>query len=704
MGKIQPMSGNFAVATGVKLSRVKVIAAYPITPSSTIVEYLSEFVANGELDAEYIEAEGEHGMVGEAIGACATGCRTFTATCSLGFAYGYENISNVPGFRLPIVMGIANRPIGWPGTIHCDHSDSMSNRDFGWMQFYVETAQEALDTVIQAYRIGEDKRVILPSMVCEDGFYLSHTTELVNVPDQKEVDEFLPPYKPGVTLDPDNPARPMTIDPPQNIPSLGLMAMKYAMEEAQQRAKAVIKEVNEEFAKQFGRRYGNGLVEEYMLDDAEAALVVMGSFSGNAKVAVKNMRSGGKRIGLIRVRTFRPFPVEELQRLGKNLKALAVISRATSLGGADGVLGYDVKSAFMNQTRKPVIVSFVAGLLGNEVGVKDFEYLGERALEAAAKGSVEKDVEWYPEFEIEEVAAPPPSKAESLERLTVPGTAACQGCGMVLAFRTILETLGRNTIFALSAGCGAWASTDPSKSGYAVPSMLLALPAGAALASGISRGLKAQGKTGVNVVLFTGDGSFGDMGFMSGSGAAERNEDILIFCYDNEAYMNTGIQRSGTTPFRAWTTTTPVGSVRKGKGRQKKDLAAIMAAHKIPYVATASPAYLEDLQRKLKKAISIHGCKYIHFISPCPTGHRYPTEKAIEVTRLAVRSGLFPLYEIEGGKFRLTMKPKERVPVSEYLKIQGRFRHLTEQDIAEIQKETDEAYAEYERMDKEGIA
>jgi pyruvate ferredoxin oxidoreductase beta subunit len=187
---------------------------------------------------------------------------------------------------------------------------------------------------------------------------------------------------------------------------------------------------------------------------------------------------------------------------------------------------------------------------------------------------------------------------------------------------------------------------------------------------------------------------------MSASGAAERNEDILMIVYDNEAYMNTGIQRSGSTPYKAWTTTTPVGTVRKGKQNLKKDLPAILAAHHIPYVATASASHLNDFKRKLKKATTIRGCKYIHFLSPCPTGHRYPADKAIEVARLAVQTGSFPLYEIEEGAFKFTVKPKERLPVSQYLKAQGRFRHLSDADIEEIQKLTDKLWTEYEELDK----
>ncbi len=226
------------------------------------------------------------------------------------------------------------------------------------------------------------------------------------------------------------------------------------------------------------------------------------------------------------------------------------------------------------------------------------------------------------------------------------------------------------------------------------------LPGGAATAVGIKRGLMKLGKTSTNVILGSGDGSFGDMGFMAASGAAERNEDILMFVYDNQAYMNTGMQRSGATPHLAWTTTTPVGKVVRGKQAPTKPLPLIMAAHGIPYVATASAAYIPDLKRKIKKALSIKGCKYVHIYSPCPTGHRYPPEKAIEVSRLAVQTGMWPLYEVENGAYRITVRPKELKPVSEYLGAQGRFRHLTEDQLEMLQETTQEEYHHLELLEK----
>jgi len=697
---LMAMTGNKAFATGVKLSRVNVIASYPITPQTTLIEYLSNFVADGELNAEYIESEGEHSMLGEAIGAAETGARVFTSTCSAGFAYGFQGIVSVAGLRLGnIQLADINRPLGVPGDLQADHSDSMTARDWGWIQFYCETAQELLDTVIQGYRIGEDHRVMLPTMLCGEGYYLSYTTDIVDVPDQKDVDEFLPPFKPIGILDPDNPMSIDVFGSPEKM-----MAMSYTVDEAQRRALDVIKEVNEEFYRKFGRRYGNGLIEEYRLEDAEVVLVAMGSFVGNAREAVDRMREEGKRVGLVKLRTYRPFPAEELRRIAEGTKALVVVSRHSSWGGAASPLGYDVKAALLDVKKRPLVLDVVSGICGVEIGIDDFIELANMGFDVIAKEKAPQEPIWYPKISVIEKTEIPPMSEVDKAKTVLPGTGACQGCGMTLCWRTITETLGRNTVLVSTCGCGGWSGTLADHLSHTIPEGMGGsagnLPAGAATASGVKRGLNMMGKKDVNVVLISGDGSFGDMGFMSASGAAERNEDIMMIVYDNEAYMNTGIQRSGATPYRAWTTTTPVGSVRQGKRNLKKDLPAILAAHKIPYVATASPAYIMDFKRKLKKAASIRGCKYLHFYSPCPTGHRYPSERSIEVARLAVQSGIFPLYEIEEGNLKLTMRPRERISVKKYLSAQGRFRHLTDADIDEIQKLTDKVWAEYEDMER----
>jgi pyruvate/2-oxoacid:ferredoxin oxidoreductase alpha subunit/pyruvate/2-oxoacid:ferredoxin oxidoreductase beta subunit len=678
------MTGNKAFAHGVRLSKAQVIAAYPITPQTTLVEYLAEFVNDGNLKAEYIRSEGEHGMMAQAIGAAETGARTFTSTCSAGFAYGFQGIVSAPGLRLGnLMLGNINRPLGVPGGLQADHSDGLTARDWGWIYLYGEHHQEILDTVIQGYKIGEDHRIMLPTMVGGEGYYISYTTDLVKLPEQETVDDFLPAFKPIGALDTDNPMSPHIFRTPEEM-----MAMRYAVHEASIRSKEVIKEVNQEFYETFGRKYGNGLIEEYKVEDADLALVTMGSFTGNARKAVDELRKEGKKVGLIKIRCFRPFPSEDFQRLSENLKLIIAVSRHDSSGGAGAPVGYDIKSALYNMDDRPFVQDIISGICGVEINVQDFKLLARKGLRSFSQKNLRNNIIWYPRIDLTEKKCIEPMSELHKIKYVYPGTGACQGCGMTLVWRTIMEAAGRNAVYVSTSGCGGWSGAHSLCLGTG--GSAANLPGGAATASGIKRGLTILGKTNTHVILGSGDGSFGDMGFMAASGAAERNEDILMFVYDNQAYMNTGMQRSGATPYLAWTTTTPIGKEIKGKQAYTKPLPDIMAAHGIPYLATASAAFIPDLRKKVKIALSIKGCKYIHVYSPCPTGHRYSPEKAIEVSRLAVECGMWPLYEVKNGIYNYTYKPSERKPVKEYLLTQGRFRHLTEEKIEILQNITDE--------------
>ncbi|MGC8816256.1 MAG: pyruvate synthase subunit PorB [Candidatus Hadarchaeum sp.] len=274
--------------------------------------------------------------------------------------------------------------------------------------------------------------------------------------------------------------------------------------------------------------------------------------------------------------------------------------------------------------------------------------------------------------------------------LLAPGHRACAGCPCALSLRHALKALGKNVIISQATGCMEVTTTPYPETAWRVPWIHVAFENAAAVASGVSRALKVLGKTHVKSVAIAGDGGTADIGIQALSGAVERGEDILYLCYDNEAYMNTGIQRSGATPFGAWTTTTPVGKVKRGEDLPKKDMPAIMIAHGAPYVATASVAYPLDFQKKVKKAASIKGPTYVHVHAPCVPGWRIDSSKSIEVARLAVLTGAWILYEFEAGKINVTFKPAKRRPVAEYLKAQGRFRHLTEEEMARIQQMVDE--------------
>jgi len=276
------------------------------------------------------------------------------------------------------------------------------------------------------------------------------------------------------------------------------------------------------------------------------------------------------------------------------------------------------------------------------------------------------------------------------EELIAQGHRACAGCGCILALRHIMKALGKNTVVVAATGCMEVVTTPYPHTAWRVPWVHAAFENAASVASGVARALKVKNKTDVKVVAIAGDGGTADIGLQALSGAVERGENILYICYDNEAYENTGIQRSGSTPPFAWTTTTPIGKVSRGEDRPKKDLPKIIAAHGAPYVATASVAYPLDLIKKVKKAANISGPTYVHVHATCVPGWRVPENKSVEVARMAVLTGVWVLYEIENGELKVTFKPPKRKPVAEYLKMQGRFRHLTDKEISEVQRTVDD--------------
>jgi pyruvate/2-oxoacid:ferredoxin oxidoreductase alpha subunit len=351
------LTGNNAVSLGVMLSRVDVISAYPITPQTTIVEELSEMCSDGRLGARFIRVESEHSALACVAAASAAGARVFTATSSHGLAYMHEMLHWTSGTRLPVVMVDANRTIGSPWSIWCDQGDSLSQRDTGWLQFYCQTSQEALDTVLQAYRIAEE--VLLPVMVLVDGFFLSHTSEPVDVPGQREVDAFLPPFRPRYKL---NTADPQVF----NImvdPSLFISFRRQA-EKGMKEAKRVAVRVDREFKSRFGRGYG--ILEKMRCTDAEVILVTMGTAASTAREVVEAFRRQGKKVGLLRLRMFRPFPKAEVSRVLHRAKKIVVLDRDYSLG-AGGIVAQELKAAIFGTASKAKVFEFIAGLGGKDI-------------------------------------------------------------------------------------------------------------------------------------------------------------------------------------------------------------------------------------------------------------------------------------------------------------------------------------------------
>lgn len=378
MAKKDRLSGNEAAAVALRQINPDVMPAFPITPSTEIPQYFSDYVANGLVDTEFIPVESEHSSMSAAIGAEAAGARTFTATSSCGLAFMWEELYVAASNRLPILLALVNRALSGPININCDHSDSMGARDSGWIQIYAENNQEAYDNMIQAYRIAEHSDVRLPIMVCQDGFITSHAVENIELLDDEEVKSFVGEYAPEHYLL--NSSESMAVGP-YSITNYYMEAKKQHAE-AMKNAKAVTLEVAKEFAGISGREYG--LFEEYCLEDADYAVVMIGSAAGTTKDAIDKLRAEGKKVGLLKIRLFRPFPAEEIAAALKHVKAVAIMDRAESLNAQGGPLGAEVMAALYRAKADTLAMNYIYGLGGRDVRVEHMEEVF-RTLEEADK-------------------------------------------------------------------------------------------------------------------------------------------------------------------------------------------------------------------------------------------------------------------------------------------------------------------------------
>lgn len=694
MPEFDVMPGNKALAHGVRLAKVEVIPVFPITPQTTIIEYLADFVANGELDAEYIHAEGEHSCMAMAVGASLAGARVFTATCSQGLGYMHEVVAQAVSFRTPLLLGVADRTLGWYWSLGPDYSDIMPELNLGWIVNFAETNQEVLDMTLQLYKVAEDYRVLLPAMMSLDGFYLSYSQERVWMPDQEVVDKWLPPYKAPYPVDP-------TISdkfPTTSLPPPLHTTYRRLFEEVLQDARKVIEEVDRSYGKNFGRSYG-GLVEEYKTEGAETLLVTMGSMTTAGRRAIDKLRSEGEKIGLVKLRFMRPFPDLEFRKIAEGVRTMGVVDRMMLHGTRGGGAFQDLKSALYNSGIRVPVQGFVTGMGGEDIPIDDMYLMGKKALQAAERGRVEKEVEFV-EHKFQAAAKP---VAMDWGEPIFPGSDGCAGCGTSIIIRHLLKILGKDTIIINPPSCSGVNFSAVVR----VPWILANFAAGAAYETGVYRALRKKGKADkVYITSYSGDGGTVDIGLQSISGAAERGESMIWLCYDNEAYMNTGIQRSGSTPLFSATTSTPAGKVWPGKQVRRKNMLMIMAAHRIPYIATASLSYIPDLERKIKRAAEItragEGLAYLHIQQPCATGWYFPPEKTVEIGRLAVQTGAWPIVHVDHGDFKIDVKPKELRPIKEYLQPQARFRHLNDEQFEIIQRDAQYEWNALLELEKRG--
>lgn len=377
--KVAAQTGNEAMAYAMKQVNPDVVAAYPITPATEIVQIFAQYVADGQVKTEFVAVESEHSAMSACIGSAAAGARTMTGTSSQGLALMYEMCYIAAGLRLPIVMADVNRALSAPINIHCDHSDTMGMRDAGWIHLFSENAQEAYDNMIQAVRIAEHPDVQLPVLATTDGFIISHGMENVEHLSDDEVQRFIGEYKPQYYL--------LNVKKTITVGALNLQDYYFehrrALADAQAAAPAVIKKVGEEFGRETGRGYG--LVEAYQLDDAEYAIVALGSTCGTAKVVIDGLRAKGEKVGLLKIRSFRPFPRDEVAAALKNAKFVSVLDRSDSLGGYGGPVFTEVRSALYGEAQKPLVADFIYGLGGREIDMEMIEQVFLRMKEGQVK-------------------------------------------------------------------------------------------------------------------------------------------------------------------------------------------------------------------------------------------------------------------------------------------------------------------------------
>ena len=382
MGIKERMSGNEAVAYAIKQVNPDVMPAFPITPSTEIPQMVSTYIANGEIDTEFIPVESEHSAMSACIGSEAAGARTLTATSSAGLALMWEELLLAASNRLPIALTLVNRTLSGPININCDHSDSMGARDSGWLQIYAENNQEVYDNMVQAFRISEHKDVLLPIMICQDGFITSHAVENIELLEDEIVKNFVGEYEPENYLL--NPEQPMAVGP--YAVSNYYMETKMGQRAAMHNAKQVILDVAKEFEEISGRHYG--FFEEYCLEDAEYAILIIGSAAGTCKDAIDALRAQGKKVGLLKLRVFRPFPAEEIAAALSHCKSLAIMDRSDSFNGNGGPLGAEVSQALYNARSSVLAVNYIYGLGGRDIRVEDFEDIYNRLETIAATGEI----------------------------------------------------------------------------------------------------------------------------------------------------------------------------------------------------------------------------------------------------------------------------------------------------------------------------
>lgn len=724
-------SGNELAAYAAKQINYHIMGYYPITPSTQIAEYLDQMGADDEHTIALMPAEGEHSAAGICYGASTGGGRVINATSANGLLYAIEQMPVQSGTRLPMVLNVACRTVSGPLSIKGDHSDIMYTLNTGWIILFADSPQEVYDCNICAIKIAE--RLRLPVIVAFDGFFTSHQKRNSYVfSDDRTVQEFIGPINTQYTSL--NPKEPVTIGSYMNEPDL--MNNKYQLHKAMEKARTEILQIFLDYEQISGRKLET--VKSYKIDDAEIIMFVLGSAYLTAKSAVDKLRSEGKKVGVFSVGVIRPFPVWQIADLCEKAKTILIADRQDSYGAQGGNMSLEIRAALQQKGLATRVISRIYGLGGRDFYEEDAIELFEECykedipvFDYAGVYPGEKDYIPKPYFETvsgEKVPALITTNEED-GRLTVmgatvrntnarpkrlaPGHGACPGCGIPVNVNLLLRGIEGNVVLLFQTGCGMVVTTNYPKTAFKVSYVHNLFQNGAATLAGLSKMYHKMQERGeltegdITFIMVSGDGGM-DIGMGSAIGTALRNDSVIIFEYDNGGYMNTGYQLSYSTPMGAKSATSHLGEKQWGKTFFHKDMPRIMAATGMPYVATAAECEPDDFIKKAAKAqyyAKHYGTAYVKCMSACPLnwGDKPNTER--KVISAAVNSCYFPLYEIEKGITSLSFDPEtknKKIPVSDWLKMMGRTRHLCEDKYTDvlnsIQQEVDSRWKRLKTM------
>jgi pyruvate ferredoxin oxidoreductase alpha subunit len=725
-------SGNEIAATAAKQINYHVMGYYPITPSTEVAETLDAMKAEGEHTIRMIPGDGEHGAAGICFGASTAGGRVFNATSANGLLFAFEQLPVQSGERFPMVFNIATRAVSGPLDIRGDHSDIMFAMNTGWITLMAADAQAVYDMNVMAPKIGEEMSVRLPVFVAYDGFFTSHQKRRVEIfADDQMVRDFLGPFVPTVSSV--DPKKPVTIGPYMNDPDQ--INNKKQQADAIVRSYDVIRRVFAEYETLSGRRYD--LVEGYRMEDAEAALFILNSAAETAKEAVDALRKEGLKVGLIRPNVIRPFPIEEVRAVLKNVKGLVVADRQDNFGAWGGAMAIEVKAALQGlKGNATQVAARVFGTGGKEFFVEDAAKMLREALEIAGTGTVTVPYAYFgvnpgdPSFQpakafdpiteadasgLIRVETTPEGKMEVkgniLRNLTErpkrisPGHGACPGCGIFVNMNTFMKGIEGYVVILFHTGCGMVVTTGYPYTAHKITYLHNLFQNGAATLSGVVEMFDERKSRGeipkdekITFIMVTGDGGH-DIGMGPSIGAAMRNHRMIICEYDNQGYQNTGSQLSFTVPLGQSTSTSNYGPHQHGKSTHHKDTAQIFAACHVPYVCTVAESNPRDMIRKAAKAqkYSEEGLVFVKMISMCPLAWKTEERMSVPIIQASVDCCFFPLYEVEHGITTINYDPEEKgkkVPVNEWLKHMGKTKHMLKPDC---KPELDRFQAEVDR-------